>query len=113
MARPAGRISAAAGLPSGSEALLSRLRDRHRATLARAISLVARESEGGAALLSLLRPHQGQAWRIGITGPPGAGKSTLLSGLVQRLRADGSSAGVLAVDPTSPFSHGAVLGDRL
>ena len=57
--------------------------------------------------------HAGNAYTVGITGPPGAGKSTLVDGLVRASRDEGLSVGVLAVDPTSPFSGGAVLGDRI
>jgi LAO/AO transport system kinase len=60
-----------------------------------------------------LHPHTGQAWSIGITGAPGAGKSTLTDKLVGRVRAEGLEVGVLAIDPTSPFSGGAILGDRV
>jgi LAO/AO transport system kinase len=58
-------------------------------------------------------PHTGQAWTVGITGAPGAGKSTLTDGLVRQLRAAAIDVGVLAIDPTSPFSGGAILGDRV
>jgi LAO/AO transport system kinase len=63
--------------------------------------------------VTLLHPHTGNAWSIGMTGAPGAGKSTLTDRLVARLRADDLEVGVLAVDPTSPFSGGAILGDRV
>jgi GTPase len=63
--------------------------------------------------VTLLHPHTGNAWSIGITGAPGAGKSTLTDRLVARLRADELEVGVLAIDPTSPFSGGAILGDRV
>src|SRR3954464_15175287 len=60
-----------------------------------------------------LMPHVGHAWVIGLTGSPGVGKSTSTSGLLARIRRDGERVGVLAVDPSSPFSGGAILGDRV
>ena len=63
--------------------------------------------------LKELYPHTGQAYVIGITGSPGVGKSTLVDQMIQNLRARGKTVGVLAVDPTSPFSGGAILGDRI
>lgn len=79
--------------------------------LARAISLV--ESGEGGELLRALAPAGGHALTVGITGPPGVGKSTLSAALVGRLRRDRKTVGVVAVDPSSPFSHGALLGDRI
>jgi LAO/AO transport system kinase len=64
-------------------------------------------------IMELLRPHGGKACCVGITGPPGAGKSTLVDGLVARIRHRGLSVGVIGVDPSSPISGGAVLGDRV
>ena len=82
--------------------------------IARAISLVEDESAASAGLIRAIFPHTGRAYLIGVTGPPGAGKSTLVDRLVTAIRTDlGKSVGVIAVDPTSPFSGGAVLGDRL
>ena len=81
--------------------------------VARAISLVEDESADGAALIQKIFAHTGRAYLVGVTGPPGAGKSTLVDRLTTELRRRGETVGVLTVDPTSPFSGGAVLGDRL
>jgi LAO/AO transport system kinase len=80
---------------------------------ARAMRLVDDRAPGHRELLRALYPHTGRAWVVGITGAPGAGKSTLTDRLVQRERARGRKVGVVAVDPTSPFSGGAILGDRI
>lgn len=77
------------------------------------MSLVENESAGGTALIHRLLPATGRAHIIGITGPPGAGKSTIVNALVDLIRATGETVGVIAVDPTSPFTGGAVLGDRV
>jgi LAO/AO transport system kinase len=81
--------------------------------LARAITLIEDESPDAAPLVAALHPHAGRAIIVGITGPPGAGKSTLVDRLAALLRARGKTVGVLAVDPSSPFSGGAILGDRV
>lgn len=83
------------------------------AALARAVSIVENHRDGYDALMGMLHPRIGRARRIGITGPPGAGKSTLTTLLVRELRAAGHTVGVVAVDPTSPFTGGALLGDRV
>src|SRR5919106_1231827 len=83
------------------------------AALARAISLVENQRDGFESLLGRMHARAGRAWRIGITGPPGAGKSTLTERLVQDLRRQGRRVAVIAVDPTSPFTGGALLGDRI
>lgn len=79
--------------------------------LARAITRA--ESGYGAALTHALFARTGRATTIGLTGPPGVGKSTLCSGLIRVARSEGKSVGVISVDPSSPFSHGAILGDRI
>ncbi|MDP2807708.1 MAG: methylmalonyl Co-A mutase-associated GTPase MeaB [bacterium] len=82
-------------------------------SIARGISLVESGSPEGEELLSVLYPHTGRAYLIGITGPPGGGKSTLVDKLIKLYRRQKKKVGVLAVDPTSPFSGGAILGDRV
>ena len=93
--------------------LLAQFRARRRVALARAISLVEDARPGFEAFLHELRGDLGNAHRIGLTGPPGAGKSTLTTQLASRYRAHEETVGIVAVDPTSPFSGGALLGDRI
>jgi LAO/AO transport system kinase len=81
--------------------------------IARAMSLVEDESPAGAELLRALHARTGRAFLVGVTGPPGAGKSTLVDRLTAVARDAGTRVGIIAVDPTSPFSGGAVLGDRV
>ena len=81
--------------------------------VARAISLVEQGALEGVQLLRSLFGHTGGAWLVGVTGPPGAGKSTLVDRMTSEFRASDRRVGVVAVDPTSPFSGGAVLGDRV
>ncbi|OYT73768.1 MAG: methylmalonyl Co-A mutase-associated GTPase MeaB [Armatimonadetes bacterium JP3_11] len=81
--------------------------------IARAITLVESREPARVEILARLFPHTGHAFKLGITGAPGAGKSTLTYQLIPRLKAKGYRVGVLAVDPTSPFSGGAILGDRI
>src|SRR5688572_22581819 len=83
------------------------------AAIARAISLVERGGAAADALLAALGPAAGRAWLIGVTGPPGAGKSTLVARLIASYRSRNLRVAVLAVDPSSSFSGGALLGDRL
>jgi LAO/AO transport system kinase len=100
-----------AGAPPAS--LATRVRRGDARALARAISLAEDESPAGADLVRQLYADTGRAQYIGITGPPGAGKSTLVDRLIAAIRKAGKSVGVIAVDPTSPFSGGAILGDRV
>jgi LAO/AO transport system kinase len=81
--------------------------------LARGISLIEDESPASGDLLAALHPHSGRAYIIGVTGPPGAGKSTLVDRLTSHLRGAGQTVGIIAVDPSSPFTGGALLGDRV
>jgi LAO/AO transport system kinase len=81
--------------------------------LARLISLVERDAPEVVALLSELQPRTGHGYLVGITGPPGSGKSTLVDALIEAIRARDQTVGVIAVDPNSPFTGGAVLGDRV
>lgn len=89
------------------------LKARNVPALARAMSVVENRRAGFEELLATVHPSLGRAQRIGITGPPGAGKSTVTECLVQALRKLGRTVGVVAVDPTSPFTGGALLGDRI
>jgi LAO/AO transport system kinase len=84
-----------------------------KAAVARAISWAENGDARFAAFLARVYSKVGRAWRIGVTGPPGAGKSTLVNELAKALRARSRTVGVLAVDPSSPFSGGALLGDRI
>lgn len=85
----------------------------NRKALSRLISIMEEESARVPEIMKAIHPHTGKAFSIGITGPPGAGKSTVVDRLTAAVRCRGLSVGVLAVDPTSPFSGGAVLGDRI
>ncbi len=97
---------------SGST-LAKRLLDGDRRALARAISLVEDDRPEGWELVREVYPHTGKAAVFGFTGPPGVGKSTLIGSLTKARRAAGRTVGVLSIDPSSPFSHGALLGDRI
>jgi LAO/AO transport system kinase len=96
-----------------SRPLAQRLLDGDRRALARAISLVENEQPEGYAIVREVYPHTGGAAIFGLTGPPGVGKSTLIAALTKARRAQGRTVAVLSIDPSSPFTHGAVLGDRI
>ena len=93
--------------------LARRLLDGDRRALARGITLVQDDDPIGWELVREVYAHTGRAAIVGVTGPPGSGKSTLIGALTRRRRACGHSVAVLSVDPTSPFTGGAVLGDRI
>jgi LAO/AO transport system kinase len=99
--------------PLPAPALARAVMRGERRAIARAINLVERESRDAAELLGCLRCQVGRAYRIGVTGPPGAGKSTLVARLGAALCRRRQSVAVVAVDPSSPFSGGALLGDRV
>lgn len=84
-----------------------------RLALSRAITAVENEHDDAVDIMRKLYPHTGRAFVLGITGPPGAGKSTLTDKLAKEFRRRGKTVGIVAVDPTSPFSGGAILGDRI
>ncbi len=93
--------------------LIPQLFEGHKASVARAVSIIEDRRAGWEELLAACHPRTGGARRIGITGPPGAGKSTLTTLLAERYLNAGFRVGVVAVDPTSPFTGGALLGDRV
>jgi LAO/AO transport system kinase len=95
------------------EALVDGVRAGDRRALARAISLVEDGDPRARELVRELYPDTGTAYVLGMTGPPGVGKSSLVSALVRLVRGDGTAVGVLSVDPSSPFTRGALLGDRI
>jgi len=114
--RVRGRAARDAIMPPSMPAdasLAQRLLDGDRRALARAITLVENEDPEGYAIVREVYPRTGRAAVFGLTGPPGVGKSTLIGALTKARRAAGRTVGVLSIDPSSPFTHGAVLGDRI
>jgi len=99
--------------PASDSSLVQRMLSGDRLALARLITRVENRMPGLADIMRSIQPRLGRAHVLGVTGPPGAGKSTLVDRLTARLRAEGASVGVIAVDPSSPFTGGAVLGDRI
>jgi LAO/AO transport system kinase len=110
-----GAATAASGATgnAGIERLVAGVRARQPRALGRAISVLERGGSGQAELVRRIYAETGRARVVGVTGPPGAGKSTLVDRLAVALRSRGETVGILCVDPTSPFSGGALLGDRI
>jgi LAO/AO transport system kinase len=100
-------------LNPGIQLLVDQVRAGDPRTLARAISTVENRTPGWSELLKALFPHSGHARILGLTGPPGAGKSTLVDQLARHYRKENHTVGIIAVDPTSPYTGGAILGDRI
>jgi LAO/AO transport system kinase len=96
-----------------AEDLFEKLISGDRRAAARVISLVENDGPGAPEIIRLLHRHTGRAHIVGITGPPGAGKSTLVTAVARELRSREMTVGIVAIDPTSPFSGGALLGDRV
>lgn len=97
----------------GIAALVSQIRDGSRRAIATAVTELERMSDAAPGLLKALQPYLGNGLVVGFTGPPGAGKSTLVNAVISQARAAGQRVGVIAVDPSSPVSGGAILGDRI
>ncbi len=95
------------------EEQIAKIRAGDRLAVSRGISMLENERSGFEELAAALYRNTGRAWRIGITGPPGAGKSSLTHKMIRHYREAGHRVGVIAVDPTSPFTGGAILGDRV
>ena len=93
--------------------IAERLLAGEQRALSRLITLLERGDPAAAEAMKVVDRHTGRAYTVGITGPPGAGKSTIVDQLTQLVRSTGSTVGIIAVDPTSPFSGGAILGDRI
>jgi LAO/AO transport system kinase len=110
---PGRRRAAGPAAARGRDGLAAGIRAGESLAVARAITLVEDRAEAGAGVLQEIADATGGAHRLGVTGPPGAGKSTLVNALARELLARGESVGILAVDPTSPYTGGALLGDRV
>src|SRR5579859_4530604 len=100
-------------LATQTHSLIDSIRSGDARSLARAISTVENRAPGWSDLLKALFPHTGKARVIGMTGAPGAGKSTLVDQLARLYRKENQTVGIIAVDPTSPYTGGAILGDRI
>jgi len=114
MTKPKSKTPAeAASADTTAQNLLDRMRSGERRAIATVITELERLSPSAPALLKAMQPHLGNALVVGFTGPPGAGKSTLVNSVIAQLRAQDLTIGVIAVDPSSPVSGGAILGDRI
>src|SRR3954454_14727027 len=100
-------------MPQASDTLTQRLLDGDRRALARAITLVENDDPAGWELVREVYPKTGRAAIVGLTGAPGAGKSTLIGALTKLRREEDREVAVLSIDPSSPFTQGALLGDRI
>src|SRR3954469_3341503 len=100
-------------MPRDIPALVARAVEGDRGSVAKLISIVESGGPDAPAASAALYPHTGNAYTVGLTGAPGAGKSSLTDALIGRIRKDGAEVGILAIDPTSPFSGGAILGHRV
>jgi LAO/AO transport system kinase len=109
MAEPAARADGAASLAC----LVDEVRGGRRKSIARLMSIAESSGSAGKAALAELHRHTGRAHIVGLTGVPGSGKSTMVRALTQNLRRQNRTVGIVAVDPSSPFSGGAILGDRI
>lgn len=111
--RPMAKVAVAEGLAASLPRLLADAQRGGRKSIARLMSFA--ESEGAAArqAIAMVHPHAGRAHVVGLTGVPGSGKSTMVRALAHRIRESGRRVGIVAVDPSSPFSGGAILGDRI
>jgi LAO/AO transport system kinase len=101
------------GLDAATAALVAKVRQGNRKSIARLMSIAESTSLGAKPALAEVHRHTGRAHVVGLTGVPGSGKSTMVRALTQRLRETGRTVGIVAVDPSSPFSGGAILGDRI
>jgi len=96
-----------------SQSLIHGIRENNHGSISKAITIIENDLVDSESILTELYPESDRSLRIGITGPPGAGKSTLTNVLIEKILDEGKTVGVIAVDPTSPFSGGSLLGDRI
>jgi LAO/AO transport system kinase len=100
-------------ITAGTETLAAGVLNGSRRALARLLTVVENEQPGAVEALAALYPHTGRAWVIGVTGAPGTGKSSLVNTMAKAYRQQAKTVAIIAVDPTSPFTGGAILGDRI